>query len=450
VVLEGGNLGLVRPAGAVVMFHGREAEVLEWSPSRLTVQVPMEARGAGLVFVVVGSQPSNVLAWESTVPELTVEDLQLSEEVLLADEPFDVQAILANPGGLATPGFAVQWSVDGTPLPEEPHGPLQPGQRSSESSTRRQLLLGEGVHTVRFVADPGGTVPGEDRARRTFLRRVQVRPRQSLALGDFRGVQRLDPLRAGPQEASSVLGLIFRGLGRREGPQGEAVPDLAEAWSAPLPVDVGGTRRYAVTVTLRGDSRFHDGTPVTAEDVRFTFQRMRELDSPWRPWAARVLDVTTVGRQVTFLLDAPDALTPLLGAGIVPRATYEPNPDGFGLLPVGSGPFQVETFTEDAVGLRAFRGYFRGAPRLDRVTVALVPDLDRLGERLEQQEILAAVMPYDGAWYERLRDLGEWQLTRVVSPDGQELLHAQSPLLLERKAQARDFGAAAHLWYLRG
>ncbi|MBZ4373457.1 ABC transporter substrate-binding protein [Corallococcus sp. AS-1-6] len=449
VVLEGGNLGLVRPAGSVVMFHGREAQVLDWSSSRVTVEVPPEARGAGLVFAVLGAQPSNVIAWESTVPDLLVEELRIGTEVVFADEPFDVEALVANPGALATSAFKVQWSVDGAPVAELPHGPLEPGQRSAESSIRRQLQLGQGTHTVRFVADTEGTVPGEDRARRAFTRTVRVRPRQALALGDFRVLSRLDPLRAGPMESSSLMGLVFRGLGRRDGPQGEAVPDLAEAWSAPQPVDVGGTRRYAVTATLRGDVHFHDGTPVTAEDVRFSFQRMREQESPWRAWAARVLDVTLQGRQVTFLLDAPDALTPLLSAGIVPRTAYEADPQGFGSKPVGSGPFVVERLGPDAVELRAFRAYFRGTPRLDRVSVAQVPDLDRLGERLEQQELLAAVMPYDQAWFERLRDLGEWHLTRVVAPNGEELLHAQSPLLLERQPQARDLGGGAHLWYFR-
>ncbi|RYZ42155.1 MAG: hypothetical protein EOO71_08970 [Myxococcaceae bacterium] len=449
VVLEGGNLGLVKPEGVVVMFHGREARVLEWSPSRVTVEAPLEARGAGLVFAVLGSQPSNVLAWESTVPDLLVEELRIGTDVVMADEPFDMEALVANPGALTTPSFAVQWSVDGAPLPELPHGPLEPGQRSAESSTRRQLQLSQGTHTVRFIADPHGTVPGPDRARRAFSRTVLVRPRQVLALGDFRVLQRMDPLRAGPLEPSSVMGLVFRGLGRREGPQAEHVPDLAEAWSAPVPVDVGGTRRYSITVTLRGDIAFHDGSPVTADDVRFSFLRLREVESLWRPWATRVLDITLLGRQVTFLVDAPDALTPLLSAGIVPRAAYEPNPEGFGLHPVGTGPFRVESLGSGAVELRAFRGYFRGAPRLDRITVAQVPDLDRLGERLEQQEFLTAVLPYEQAWFERLRDLGEWQLTRVVTSQGEELLHAQSPLLLERQVQARDLGAGAHLWYLR-
>src|SRR5262249_16963260 len=53
VVLEGGRFGLVRPEGAQVFFHGRVAQVLEWSDTRLTVEAPPEALGPGLVFVLI-------------------------------------------------------------------------------------------------------------------------------------------------------------------------------------------------------------------------------------------------------------------------------------------------------------------------------------------------------------------------------------------------------------
>lgn len=445
IVLEGGNFGLVKPPDAVVMFHGKEAPILQWSSTRLTVQVPEEVAGSGLVFVVLGARPTNVLLWEAAAMDPRVEDVVVPE-VLAAGEPLTLEAVLLNRGSAPTPAFSVEWSIDGAPMPAQPHGALQPGQRSTESATRYQATFEAGTHSVRFLVDPERVLSGVDRAALNYTRTFEVRPLRVLRLGDLRHLTTLDPLLAGPQGPASVLGLIFRALGQPGASASEPVPDLAASWTAPTPVDVNGTQRYSVTVTLRPEARFQDGVPLTAEDVRFTYQTLREVDSPWREQAQRILDITVQGRQLTFLLETPDALTPLLTVGVVPRAAYLLNPAAFGQRPVGSGPFRVESFKEDTLELRAFRDYLRGGPRVDRLTVVLVPDMDRLGERVEQQEFHAAVMPYDEAWYQRLKDLGEWQLTPAPSAS---LLHIQVPELLERDPSAPDLTASAHLWYLR-
>lgn len=445
VVIEGGNFGLVKPPDALVMFHGKEARILQWSSTRLAVEVPQELAGTGLVFAVLGARPTNVVSWESTIMEPRVEDIVAVDPV--AGEPFSLEAVLLNRGAGATPAFSVQWLVNQVAEQAQPHGVLLPGQRSTESVTRRQLTLEAGTHTVRFLVDPKGALPIQERSGLNYSRTFEVRPRRSMVLGDFRALASLDPLLAGPQGPASVLGLLFRGLGRAEGATGQVVPDLAESWTSPTPVEVNGTRLYSVTVTLRANTRFHDGAPLTADDVRFTFQTLREMDSPWRKYALRVQDITVQGQQLTFLLTAPDALVPLLPMGIVSRVAYLTDSRAFGRNPVGSGPFRVSSFTSEVLELRAFRGYFRGAPRVDQLKVLLVPDLDRLGERVEQQEFHAAVLPYDEAWFQRLQDLGEWQLTRNLSAQP-ALLHVQVPALLERDVNASDIMANAHLWYL--
>ena len=201
-------------------------------------------------------------------------------------------------------------------------------------------------------------------------------------------------------------------------------------------------------MTLRAGVRFHNGAPLTPEDVRFTFQLLRELNTPWQGRAQRIRDITLQGQQVTFLMESPDALSPLWSLGIVPQLAYESDPAGFGLRPVGCGPYQVKRIGPEKLELHAFRGFFRGAPRLERLTVVMVPDLDRLGERVEQQELPVAVLPYDEAWYERLRDLGQWQVTPVPA-NAPTLLHVQTPGLLERDPTRPDIHWNAHLWYIQ-
>ena len=446
LVLEGGNFGLVRPPDAVVMFHGKEATILQWSSTRLSVQVPEEVTGSGLVFLIMGARPTNVLMWEAVTMDLRVEDVLVTDPV--AGEPFTVEAVLQNRGAGPTPAFSVQWFVDDEARAVQPHGVLQPGQRSSESATHLQLTAEPGPLTVRFLVDPDEVLTGVDRASLNFSRTFEVRPLRSLTVGDFRALPSLDPLLAGPPGPLSVFRLLFRGLGQPGETAGAMVPNLAESWTPPSAVESGSTRLYSVTVTMRSDARFHDGTPVTAEDVRFTYQRLRELESPWRSLAARIQDITAQGQKVTFLLQTPDALTPLLTAGIVPQAAYSANPTGFGQQPVGTGPFRAASFTGERLELQSFRSYFRGAPRVDRLTVVTVPDLDRLGERVEQQEFHAAVMPDDEAWYQRLRDLGEWRLT-ALKPSSLRCCTSRCPRCSKRNPSAPDATASAHLWYLQ-
>lgn len=446
VFLEGGNFGLVKPGDAMVMFQGKEASILQWSSTRLTVKVPEDLAGPGLVFVVMGASPTNVLSWEAVGMNLRVEDLVVADPI--AGEPFTVEAALFNRGNGPTPTFSVQWFANGVGRPAQPHGVLQPGQRSAESASRLQLTADAGPLSVRFLVDPEGVLTGVDRASLDYTRTFDVRSLRRLTLGDFRALDSLDPLLAGPQGPASVLGLLFRGLGRAGDTPGEMVPDLAESWTSPTPVNVDGVSLYSVSVALRSDARFQDGSPVTAEDVRFTYKMLREVASPWRELAQRIQDITVQEQKLIFLLQAPDALVPLLSVGIVPQMAYSKDPQGFGKKPVGSGPFSVLSFAGERLELQCFRGYFRGAPRVDRLTVLMVPDLDRLGERVVQQEFHAAVTPYDEAWFQRLGDLGEWKL--APAPAGKPtLLHVQVPSLLERDPMAADVTASAHLWYLR-
>lgn len=66
-----------------------------------------------------------------------------------------------------------------------------------------------------------------------------------------------------------LCSLLFRGLTRLD-QQGRVVPDLAERWAAP--------DGLAYTFTLRENQFWHDGKPVTIDDVLFTIQMMQNPD----------------------------------------------------------------------------------------------------------------------------------------------------------------------------
>lgn len=162
----------------------------------------------------------------------------------------------------------------------------------------------------------------------------------------------VSPLTATTQVDRDLVALVFSGL-VRNGPGGAIVPDLASHWS----VDPTGT---TWTVTLRDDARWHDGEPVTADDVVYTIQTLQD-PAYTGPAASSWSEVTVAAvdpRTVTFTLDTPlggflQALTqPIAPAHLLAEVPVTLLPDHpFGQQPVGSGPFQLIDLSEGGATL---------------------------------------------------------------------------------------------------
>ena len=158
-------------------------------------------------------------------------------------------------------------------------------------------------------------------------------------------------------------------------PGNPLAPCLAESWS----VSPDGLTYEFV---LRKGVRFHNGDPLTAEDVKFSFERYRGASSG--PFKARVAAVEVVDPQrVRFRLKQPwpDFLTfygtPATGAGwIVPKKYVEKvGDDGFKKAPVGAGPYKFVSFTPGVeLVLEANEQYWRKVPSVKRLVFKSVPD----------------------------------------------------------------------------
>jgi peptide/nickel transport system substrate-binding protein len=150
----------------------------------------------------------------------------------------------------------------------------------------------------------------------------------------------VDPLTAHSQADRDLVSLVFSGLVRL-GADGSVAPDLAIAWSVD---DSGGTW----TFELRSDAAWHDGVPVTADDVVFTVETLQHPDytgpaaASWRDVTARAVGERTVEFELSnplagFLLAATQAIVPahlLRGIPVTELVAGD-----FGRRPVGSGPF---------------------------------------------------------------------------------------------------------------
>ena len=152
-------------------------------------------------------------------------------------------------------------------------------------------------------------------------------------------------------------------------------PSLAESWT----VSPDGTTYEFV---LRRGVRFHNGDTVTAEDVKFSFERYRGAGHKLLKERMKEVQVVDPGR-VRFVLRAPwpDFMTfygsPATGSGwIVPKKYVERVGDeGFKKAPVGAGPYRFVAFTPGVdLTLDAFEGYWRKVPAIKRIVFKVVPD----------------------------------------------------------------------------
>jgi peptide/nickel transport system substrate-binding protein len=157
-------------------------------------------------------------------------------------------------------------------------------------------------------------------------------------------------------------------------PAGPMTPCLAESWS--MSAD-GLTYDFVLR-----PAKFHNGEPVTAEDVKFSFERYRGGAAALLK--SKVKEVKVVdGRRVRFVLREawPDFMTfygtTATGSGwVVPRKYLERvGDDGFKKAPVGAGPYKVVSFTPGIeLVLEAFDGYWRKSPSVKRVILKSIPD----------------------------------------------------------------------------
>ncbi|MFD2238004.1 peptide ABC transporter substrate-binding protein [Aureimonas populi] len=150
-------------------------------------------------------------------------------------------------------------------------------------------------------------------------------------------------------------------------------------------------------VKLRDDVLWHDGTPFTAEDVRFTLELV--VDPNFRSWRtaghALVRDVTVVSpTELTWRMESAFApyLAILAETFIVPRHILEPEPDrntaAFNNAPVGTGPFKwANRIAGDHIELEANPDYWGEGPYVERLVYKYIPDLTVLYTQFKSGEI---------------------------------------------------------------
>ena len=157
-------------------------------------------------------------------------------------------------------------------------------------------------------------------------------------------------------------------------PGGPQTPCLAETWSM-------SKDGLIYEFVLRKGVKFHNGEPVTAEDVKFSFDRYRGAAAKSLKDRVAAVETPDPGRVRIRLREPwPDFLTfytNATGAGwIVPKKYVEKVGDeGYKKAPVGAGPYRFVSYTPGIeLVLEAFEGYWRKTPSVKRLIFRVVTD----------------------------------------------------------------------------
>lgn len=203
----------------------------------------------------------------------------------------------------------------------------------------------------------------------------------------------LNPLVSTSSETNDIVWRLFLKLLDEHPDYQHFSPRLAESWEF-------DADSLTITFRLREDVRWTDGVPVTAHDVRFTWQLQVDTLVAWPGWRIKqhihdveVIDERTVAfhfseRYPHQLMDANDGvILPKHVLEGVPRKEIRSHP--FGRAPVGNGPYRLARWEpEQYVELTRNPDYYEaGKPQVDRVVFRFVPDMVTLVTQLKKGEI---------------------------------------------------------------
>jgi peptide/nickel transport system substrate-binding protein len=208
----------------------------------------------------------------------------------------------------------------------------------------------------------------------------------------------VNPLLAPASDADrDIASLVYSGLMRYNG-QGKLTPDLAKSF----PEITSDGLSYSLT--LRDDAVWHDGVPVTADDIVFTIETVQNPDygaaQPVRvAWQGvtveRASDTVVIFHLKSKYAQFPNNLT----LGILPKHLWQDvRPINFSLSelnikPIGSGPYRFKSLIKDDLGhivsyrLSANERLYGGRPHIDDIEFKFYASEDELIEAFNKNDI---------------------------------------------------------------
>lgn len=232
---------------------------------------------------------------------------------------------------------------------------------------RRRTVLGGAAAAMAGAAAPwSGVSPAGAQAAATLR----------AGITGYNVINTLDPGKHSLIPEAYLVWAMFNGL-LKLGPRMEIVPDLAESYVA--------KDSTTLEFKLRRGVKFHDGSEMTADDVKFTIERLQDekLASPNKGKVSEVSEVKVVDPHTVQII-TKQAFAPLLafltnartGTQIVPRKIVQAvGNEAFGKQPVGTGAYKLRGWRPgESVSFSAHAEYFAGAPSIPSIDVPLIAE----------------------------------------------------------------------------
>lgn len=228
----------------------------------------------------------------------------------------------------------------------------------------------------------------------TFMSLDPAGEKRDIIVNTLDNVQAVNPLYISGGVDSWVFELIYDRLAR-VGPEG-----LPQNWAAE---SIEFIDDKTVQVKLRSGMQWHDGKPVTVEDVKFSFETAVSGEAPmYAPFASNIEAIDRVDDStLVFKLKSPAAsfvTSSLAKINLIPMHVWKPiiedlktketNAESYQEdRPIGSGPFKFERWlTNEEIVLHANKDHFN-APKADRWILRIVPNVEAALGMLRSGEI---------------------------------------------------------------
>jgi len=206
------------------------------------------------------------------------------------------------------------------------------------------------------------------------------------------------------------------------------LPALAESWEVLSDTQIQFNLREGVT--------WHDGSPFTADDVKFTFDRILNPDAPTKvsTWITSIVSGVTVVDDHTIILEMPKPYAPIYGrlevVKIIPKAAFEAmGEEAFGQSPVGTGAYVFDEWKQgEYIRMVANEDWWGWVDRETR------PDV-----------VIRKSLPEGFTRYAMLEG-GEADIVGQIPPERIDGINAADGLRIETVASTRGFFVGMNTW----
>ena len=222
----------------------------------------------------------------------------------------------------------------------------------------------------------------------------------------------LNPVLAQDSASGDINSFIFNGLIKYDKDLKNFVGELADSWK------VKGGPEPEITFFLRKGVLWHDGKEFTADDVKFTYDKiMDEKTNTVRRSSYELVKKADVLNPYTFRVTYKQPFSPGLetwSIGIIPKHVLENvdiNTASFNRKPIGTGPFRfVEWVSDEKIVVEANPQYFQGKPNLNGIVYRIIPET-----ALNEMETLTRGVDYAGLFPYEYRRMKQVDFLRTYS-----------------------------------